>query len=301
MEYFSDKERGPKARLEEAISPTVWGGIVAVVQSRISGGAFGFQFPEACPDGCGTIGTDNQAFAAAAKAEIPQLKWPLKATKMEEGGILSPEVPYSPEALVVLDLVQFCYTHVAKPIQRDYHSYFQHHHLSFDAEAGREDFREKMNRIFSRNGLAYELKDNGDIIRLAPPGLREELQCAVFNTRDSALNQMLEEARRKFLDRDRTVRREAVERLWDAWERLKSIENPSNKKDSITRLLDRAASEPKFRDLLEKEARELTDIGNSFRIRHSEVKQTAIQKSSHFDYLFHRLLSMLLLLLKAMP
>ena len=54
-------------------------------------------------------------------------------------------------------------------------------------------------------------------------------------------------------------------------------------------LLDLAVSEPRFRELLEKESRVLTDIGNTFQIRHSETSQVELQETQHVDYLFHRL------------
>ena len=247
-----------------------------------------------CPDGAGPVGTDERAFALALRAEVPEIEWPLRTSEQK----FYEEVPFLPDALVVLDFVQFCYVHVAKPLQGGYHSFFQHHHLSFDIEAGKTDFREKVNRIFSRNGIVYELLEDGNIIRIAPPGLREELASAEFQTGDKILDQMMLETRRKFLNPDRAIRKEAVERLWDAWERLKSIDDPSDKKKSITQLLNNAAIEPKFRDLLEEEARKLTEIGNSFHIRHSEVTQIAIQNPLHLDYLFHRLFSMIILLLK---
>jgi hypothetical protein len=294
MEYFSDKEKGPKPRAMETISSSAWGGIVAIVQSLVSTGGFGEQFPEVCPDGAGPVGTDERAFALALCAEVPEIEWPLRTTEQK----FYEEVSFVPDALVVLDFVQFCYVHVAKPIRGGYHSFFQHHHLSFDIEAGKTDFREKVNRIFSRNGIVYELLEDGNIIRIAPPGLREELASAEFQTGDTILDQMMLEARRKFLNPDRAIRKEAVERLWDAWERLKSIDDPSNKQKSITQLLNNAAIEPKFRDLLDEEARKLTAIGNSFHIRHSEVTQIAIQNTLHLDYLFHRLFSIIILLLK---
>ena len=50
--------------------------------------------------------------------------------------------------------------------------------------------------------------------------------------------------------------------------------------------------------MLEEEARKLTDIGNSFHIRHTETKQTLVSDSHIIDYLFHRLFSMIMLLLK---
>ena len=164
--------------------------------------------------------------------------------------MLYEEAPFSPDTLVVLDFIQFCYAHVAKPVLGGYHSFFQHHHLSFDVDAGKTDFREKVNRIFSRNGIAYELGEDGNIIRLAPPGLREELASADFQTGDNIVDQMMMEARRKFLNPDQAVRKEAVERLWDAWERLKSIDDPSDKKKSITQLLDNASVEPSFRVII---------------------------------------------------
>lgn len=300
MEYFSDKELGPKVRTEKEISPTVWDGIVAHINSLVSTGAFGEQFPDICPDGSGTVGTDEEALSQALKAEIPDIDWPLKTNERKQEGLFSEEVPYSPKPFVVLDLIQFCYMHVAKPIQGEYHNYFKHHHLSFDADAGKYEFREKINRIFSRNGLAYELEESGEVKRLASPILGEEFESIRFNTGDVKLDKMLQDARRKYLSQDQETYKEAVERLWDAWERLKTLKNPSNKKESIKLVLDNAAPEKKFRELLEEEAKKLTSIGNSFHIRHSEVTQVEITKIEHYDYLFHRLLSMILLLTKKM-
>ena len=110
---------------------------------------------------------------------------------------------------------------------------------------------------------------------------------------------MLETARRKFLDPNPAIRLESLEKLWKAWERLKTIEPGKDKKASVTALLDKAAAEATFRDLLEKEARQLTDIGNTFHIRHSETTQVHLQESGHVDYLFHRLYAMIYLLLKS--
>jgi len=57
--------------------------------------------------------------------------------------------------------------------------------------------------------------------------------------------------------------------------------------------------EPGFRDVIENEAKVLTDIGNTFHIRHSETTQTPLQSERHVDYLFHRLFSLIWLVLKA--
>ncbi len=296
-DYFSDREQGPKPRTEEVISPTVWGGIVGLVQSLIAKGAFGAKYPESCPDGQGPIGTDKKALALAVQAEMPGLPWPLVTTRKITPDYFSEEQPFAPDTLLVLDFIEFCYRIVARPIEGSFHSFFRHHHLSFDEVEGKQVFREDLNRIFSRNNLAFELRANGQVVRLAPAILNESLSSARFCTGDSTLDRMLEDSRAKFLNPSETIRREAVERLWDCWERLKSLDSPGNKKESIESLLLRAAPDTAFHSVLETEARALNAIGNSFHIRHSEVTQSAVTDSAHIDYLFHRLYSLVALLL----
>lgn len=296
-DYFSDREHGPRPRTEEVISPKVWGGIVALVQSLIDTGAFGAKYPEACPDGQGPIGTDKNSLSLAVQAEMPGLQWPLVTMERVDQDLFAEERPFSPDTLLVLDFIEFCHRAVANPIQVSYHSFFDHHHLTFDESEGRRAFLENINRIFSRNNLAFELRPNGQVVRLAPAVLRESLFSASFRTGDRILDGMLEESCAKFLNPSASVRREAVERLWDCWERLKSLNSPGNKRKSIESLLLKAASDAAFRSVLEAEARALTDIGNSFHIRHTEVTQSAVTDSAHIDYLFHRLYSLVQLLL----
>lgn len=295
--YFSDREQGPRPRTEEVVSPAVWAGIVGLVQSLIATGAFGAKYPETCPDGQGPIGTDESALALAVKAEMPGLPWPLETTERVQQDRFSKEQPFAPDTLLALDFIEFSHRMVAKPIEGSYHSHFRHHHLSFDEDEGRQVFREDINRIFSRNNLAFELRPDGQVVRLASAVLSESLSSARFRTGDSTLDGMLEESRAKFLNPSASIRREAVERLWDSWERLKSLDSPGNKKQSIESLLLRAAPDAEFRSALEAEARALTEIGNSFHIRHFEVTQSAVTDSAHIDYLFHRLYSLVVLLL----
>lgn len=297
-DYFSDRQNGPRARTEQVISPTVWAGLVATVHALINSGAFGLRFPERCPDGQATCGGDAVALAASVSAEIPGLAWPLETASIDGEGYFAERQPFAPDTLLVLDFIEFVHASVAKPISGKYHDYFSHHHLTFDQEAGQEDFRMTVNRIFARNGVAFEMLPQGRIERVLPAVLGEELKRALFTTGDRTLDNMLEECRAKFSDRNPLVRREALERLWDAWERLKSLADPSDKKRSIKVILDAVAAEPSLRSRLEVEAIELTAIGNSYLIRHSEVNQVAVIDVDHVDYLFHRLFAMIQLMLR---
>lgn len=284
--YFSDRELGPRARTEQEISSSVWGGIVVVISTLISTGAFGADFPEECPDHEGVTGTDESLLRLALASELPDFRWPPNAGDL-------------PRTLVVLDFVEFCHRHVANPIQISHHSYYRHNHLDFNRDEGRSEFRENINRIFARNGMDYELQESGKIQRIAPPVLRETLASCEFNTGDRELDTLLASARTKYISSDPTIRRESLEKLWDAWERIKTIEQAPDKRTSVTKLLNRAASEPKFRETLEAEATELTRIGNTFRIRHSETSQTHLEKDAHVDFLFHRLFGLIYLLINS--
>ncbi len=285
-EYFSDRERGPLPRNSQEIAGAAWGGIVSLIDGYISSGGFGIDFPLECHDGCGPVGTDWRAFGRAARGEIPELEWPLREDPM-------------PSTLVVLDLLEFCYRHAAEPIPGSYHGFFNHHHLSFERDAGRRAFRERANRILSRNQLAYELHEDGHVVRLPAPVLGDAILVRLLRSGDLRLDELLSTARAKFLHPAPSVRREALEKLWDAWERVKTIEPASDKRESAALMLDKAASEPAFRQQLEEEARQLNKIGNTFHIRHSETSQIELTSDLHVDYLFHRLFAFIWLVLRA--
>lgn len=298
IDYFSDREHGPVARTGEVIAPAVWAAMVATVQGLINSGAFGQRFPERCADGQAVCGCDEAAFGAAVVGEIRGLDWPLQTTKSVEEGFRSRQEPFAPDTLVVLDFVTFVHAMVAKPIQREYHKFMRHDHLAFDQETGQADFRATINRYFARNGLAFEMQPTGRVVRLLPPVVDQVLQRTTFNTDERTLDLLLEEARTKFSDPNPLIRREALERLWDAWERLKSLADPSNKKHSVHLILSAVTTEPTLYARLNAEAAELTSIGNDHLIRHYEVNQKPVIDADHVDYLFHRLFAMIQVMLR---
>lgn len=297
-DYFSERQNGPRARIEQVISPTVWAGLVATVQALINSGAFGLRFPERCLDGQATCGGDTVALAASVSAEMPGLAWPLETFSIDGQGYFAERQPFAPDTLLVLDFLEFVHASVAAPISGKYHDYFNHYHLTFDREAGQENFRVTVNRIFARNGVAFEMLPNGRIERMLPLVLGEQLKRSHFNTGDRTLDNMLDECRAKFSDRNPLMRREALERLWDAWERLKSLADPSDKKRSVKIILDAVTSVPSLRQRLETEATELNSIGNSHLIRHSEISQVPVIDVDQVDYLFHRLFAIIQLVLR---
>ena len=105
-----------------------------------------------------------------------------------------------------------------------------------------------------------------------------------FKTGDPVLDELLRVAQSKFLSNNPNLRKEAMEKLWDAWERLKTLEIGKDKKDSVRILLDKTARDPAFRETLETEAQELSAIGNSYMIRHTEVGKTPLSSPEQVEY-----------------
>lgn len=286
-DFFSDRERGPRARTEGEISEAAWQGIEASLLRRVADGSFGYRYPMQCPDGGGSYGSDERLFWSALKANVPDLAPAL-------------ETRTTPPTRAVLDAVEFCHEVVAKPVPGDRHRFFNHVHLGFAPEEGQQEFRDEVNRVLARNGLVYELQPDGHVVRLAPAPLREALIAASFASGDPVLDELLETARRRYLDPDPRVRRESLEKLWDAWERIKTLEPGRDKKASAAALLDRAApSQRMLREVLEQDALDITSIGNQFQIRHTEVGKEPIERDEDVDYLFHRTFALMRFLLKA--
>jgi len=284
---FTERVAQPEPRVKETLGDAVQTALLQLVEQRIDDCSFGLAFPDQCSDG--NVNAGVNAIRLRDVMNGYRVIWPRDAL------ISGVDRPTDHQ---IFDLIEFTYERIALPISIDYHSYHRHHHYSYDQDSGRSQFAEEVNRLFERNGIAYQLHE-GQVERLVPTVLQEVLLQPTFNTGDRPLDELLQTAREKFLNRELTVRSEALEKLWDAWERLKSLPDPADKKKSVELLLNRASAEPKLRASIEVEARQLTDIGNNFMIRHTEVTKTPITESIHVDYLFHRLFSFIRMLLQA--
>lgn len=112
---------------------------------------------------------------------------------------------------------------------------------------------------------------------------------------------MLRDARGRFTSRDRSDQISALDKLWDAFERLKTLElgDPTKKTQSAQQLIRRAvAGSDALASHLDHEFRALTDIGNQFHIRHSEHGQQQLPEPAGVDYVFTRLLAVIAFVLR---
>ena len=285
--FFTEREFGSRPGITEVIDGRVWGGLYSLIQTRIDDGSFGYRFPEQCPDGQGPCGCDAGAFRRVMEAEIPNIGWPLSPSN-------------TPDTFTILDLLEFCAVAVGRPVEGLYHSYWRHSHLSWDRPSGLTRFVSDVNLLFRRNGVAYELTSEGQVTRRFTGPVSETLSQVLFRTGDNETDKLLEDARRRFVSAKQEDRQDALEKLWDAFERLKTLEPGTNKRVQADALLDRVASQnTRLREFLGREAAELTTIGNSFRIRHSETTQEPLTSLDQVDYFFVRMFAFLRLVLRA--
>jgi hypothetical protein len=283
---YSERERGPKPRTSEVIDERTWSGLVVLIEKRVGDGSFGFGFPEQCTDLSGPYGTDRRALGIALKAEV-EVDWPLRVDEMPD------------DQLLIFDMLEFLHEKIGEPIQGRYDDYFKHYHLSYDQEAGQLGFVEAVSQVFARNGLAFELTNCGQVRRLLPEHLGGFLQSLVFHTSDAETDRLLEYARKTITNPDLERRRDGLEKLWDAFERMKMLEPGADKRFTAEAMLNRVASGLVFRAALGDEAKALTTAGNTLRIRHSKVSQEFLEASDQVDYLYFRMFSLLRLLLRA--
>jgi hypothetical protein len=115
-----------------------------------------------------------------------------------------------------------------------------------------------------------------------------------IKTIDEELDKLIQEAKERF---QKTSDKEvALVMLWGAFERIKTFYS-TNKKLSVEELINQISTDFD-KDFIEKEFKELTTIGNAYRIRHHEQGKIEIKDIKHIEYLFLRMLALLNLCLE---
>lgn len=311
MSYFSDREHFNDRTLTESISINVWNGIAGLVNSLITNNNLAKDYSLLCPDGNGICGFDEHSFYMNAKSYIPTIDFLPDYGKIEplpfnhfdplpwEEQISDRNQRIEQFKYDVLDFVEFVFKHICDVKNDKYHEYRNHYELIFlDTTIAREKYIDDVNVLFQRNKAAFKLCPNGEIQRIIDKQLCELIEESIESQEETLYN-LLDTAKTKIRSPKFEERQIAIEKLWDAYERIKTVINPDNKKDSAAKLLEMIADgSTNMEMVLSKERCELDKIGNEyFQIRHSEMNKQPIEKSEHLDYLFFRMYSLVQLLL----
>ena len=296
--YFSDKELGTKDRISEDIGIEVWNGIVSVVEEFKANNSFSSKFSDICTDNGRACGFDNALFEDRLKSEIPNIEVPINRKIKNNQHNFFNQNEVTIDKYATLDFIHFCHKNIQEAIEDDYHDYFKHYHLGFrESEELKKDFRDKVNQIFERNGIVFFINDEGQINRVIPTTLQPLIN-KIYNTKDEKLNELVQLAHDKFVLPNIVDRVHALEKIWDAFERVKTYYVEKNKKQSAEELIQLVANKNSgIEQLINDEAKALTNIGNTFQIRHFETNKIEITDNKHIDYLFYRMISLIHLFL----
>lgn len=158
----------------------------------------------------------------------------------------------------------------------------------FEKHNRSNDFETQINEILKLNGIALKLY-NGKIVSTFDSQIKSSTLASI---QEAGLKELIQEATKYYDEGNLKI---AVEKLWDAFERLKTYYSPTlDKKKSIIRIInDMSSNKEPYKELFEKEIYELTAIGNNFRIRHHETIKTDIEDNRHYDYFYKRCLSLI--------
>ena len=193
-----------------------------------------------------------------------------------------------PETVTILDFIQFCISKIEdiKLIDPKFRRM-----VKLTTNINKIEFILEINTIFQRNQIIYKINENNNVEVILDEQINELIK---NNTKkifkDTELNGYLKNANEKIYNHNIVERKTALDKLYYAFERIKSIKNPNNKKGSIKLLINDISDNDK--DLIEylnKECNELTRIGNDYNIRHSETNKIPVNSHIMIELIFYRL------------
>lgn len=173
-----------------------------------------------------------------------------------------------------LDVIEFLYQYVSKPIDGTMHSYNEcgMHWKTFNKKDGQNLFREKINTVLEHYKNKFELSQNGEVLHKPEEGF-EQIFNADVPSKDSNIVGRINAATTNFRRHGSSLddRRQAVRDLADVLEYLR----------------------PQFQELLtNKDENDLFNIANNFGIRHHNDKQkTTYDAAIWLSWMFYFYLS----------
>lgn len=174
----------------------------------------------------------------------------------------------------LLDVIEFLYQYVSKPIDGTMHSWGDcgMHWETFNKKEGQEEFRTKINSVLSHYKNRFELSPNGEVLHKPEEGF-EQIFNADVPSKDSNIVGRINAATTNFRRHGSSLddRRQAVRDLADVFEYLK----------------------PQVQELLtNKDEKDLFNIANNFGIRHHNDKQkTSYEAAIWLSWMFYFYLS----------
>ena len=263
-----------------------------------------WKYPAQCPDGQGCCGIDYERFCLDLQYEIPTLfrdNADRIAVPTIHRNVFDGDSQDEYDQYALLDLIEFFAENVHDVVIGGFHSYWGHHHLTCKSSRNVcTQFRDEINGIFQKTGLLYKLNEDLQVERLVEnTPLTPVIESAIAAVSEVGTRELIQEALLLHRSPRPADVRDAAEKLWDAFERLKTYYTTMNKRDSAAKIVsDMSGGQADYSTLFDTEFKTLTTIGNTFRIRHHETDKVEITDIRYYDYFFNRCLSLIALVIQ---
>ena len=237
------------------------------------------------------VAFDEKGFITRIKIRIPSL------FRDEFDRICAPTYNDEYDQYALLDLIEYFALHI-EDISERWNNRYQNYKTIDCLETSDIfiNFKEEINEIFTESGLLYELTDERIIERIVENSpLTKEIENNFAAVPEIGTRELLKDAVALYKTPNSTARQDSVEKIWDAFERLKTYYT-ADKKHSAEKIVNNmSGGNSEFYNLFNDEFKRLTDIGNKYRIRHHETDKIDITDIRYYDYLFNRCLSLIAL------
>lgn len=154
-----------------------------------------------------------------------------------------------------------------------------------------DSFADEINLLLKNNSIAYKLAGGKMELTEMSLKIREVIT-------EPGLKELVGQATTLYNNKSISDKQLAVEKIWDALERLKTYYSDCKPMSSEKIVDDMSNQNNKYKELFNDEFRKLTKIGNDFRIRHHETNKIDIIDNNYYDYFFHRCYALIDLALK---
>lgn len=239
------------------------------------------------------VAFDEKGFITRIKIRIPSL------FRDEFDRICAPTYNDEYDQYALLDLIEYFALNI-EDISERWNNNIYKNYKTIDCLKTSDifiNFKEEINEIFTEAGLLYELTDEKIIERIVENSpLTKEIENSFAAVPETGIRELLKDAVALYKTPNSTARQDSVEKIWDAFERLKTYYTTLDKKHSAEKIVNNmSGGNSKFFNLFNDEFKMLTDIGNKYRIRHHETDKIDITDVRYYDYLFNRCLSLIAL------
>ena len=148
-------------------------------------------------------------------------------------------------------------------------------------------FGNETNAIFKLNNIHVELR-NGEVHFTSNKAIGLDDST---NINEAGLEGLIRTAEDLYNKCDYSY---AVEKIWDAFERIKTYYPNLDKKKSAEKIInDISYGNEHIKKMFDNEFKLLTDTGNSYRIRHHEINKIDISNELHYKYFYKRCLALI--------